>query len=120
MKSINDNHGHEAGDTALLNTAQQIRHTCRQLGWFSMRYGGDEFLLFGNADVPGRDAEIRRLSAGFDIPLLDHPSDVLHVNHSVGSVISPPEETKTLKECILMADARMYTVKKSRHIARGQ
>lgn len=36
------------------------------------------------------------------------------------SVISPPEETKTLKECIQMADARMYTVKKSRHIARGQ
>ena len=120
MKSINDDHGHEAGDTALLNAAQQIRHTCRQLGWFSMRYGGDEFLLFGNADVPGRDVEIRRLSAGFDIPLLDHPSDVLHINHSVGSVISPPEEAKTLKECIQMADARMYNVKKSRHTTRGQ
>lgn len=32
----------------------------------------------------------------------------------------PPEEAKTLKECIQMADARMYNVKKSRHIARGQ
>lgn len=118
MKSINDNHSHETGDTALLNAAQQIRHTCRQLGWFSMRYGGDEFLLFGNADVPGRDAEIQRLSAGFDIPLLDHPSDVLHVNISVGTVISGPEEDHSLKECIQMADAHMYTIKKSRHVTR--
>ena len=59
MKSINDNHGHETGDTA-------------------------------SSTLPSR------------------------------SVISPPEEAKTLKECIQMADARMYTVKKSRHIARGQ
>lgn len=36
------------------------------------------------------------------------------------SVISPPEEAKTLKECIQMADARMYNVKKSRHTTRGQ
>jgi diguanylate cyclase (GGDEF)-like protein len=44
FKSINDTHGHAAGDTVLKETAHRMRQSCRSYDWVG-RYGGEEFLL---------------------------------------------------------------------------
>ena len=50
MKQINDNYGHEEGDTALKNTAKMLRSAFRDDDVIA-RLGGDEFIVFArNAD----------------------------------------------------------------------
>jgi diguanylate cyclase (GGDEF)-like protein len=45
FKSINDTHGHQAGDEVLKSFAAQLLHcTRRGVDWFA-RYGGEEFLI---------------------------------------------------------------------------
>ena len=43
FKSINDTHGHQAGDAVLQTVAMRLKHTTRNDDTIS-RYGGDEFL----------------------------------------------------------------------------
>src|SRR5262249_10467443 len=52
FKSVNDTHGHTAGDIVLRQTAQAIRSVVRPYD-FVGRYGGEEFLVI----VPGCDLE---------------------------------------------------------------
>jgi diguanylate cyclase (GGDEF)-like protein len=53
FKSINDNHGHEAGNRTIRAFTDCIRQTIRQdVDWFA-RYGGEEFLVV----VPETDTE---------------------------------------------------------------
>ena len=44
FKSINDNHGHSAGDMVLSHIAQIMKSSLRD-GDFIARYGGEEFLI---------------------------------------------------------------------------
>lgn len=52
LKTINDQSGHNAGDTALRRVADCLRRTCRASD-IPSRYGGDEFIVL----VPGSRAE---------------------------------------------------------------
>lgn len=61
FKKINDQHGHIAGDHALLDAADALRQTCAEApaDFFLCRYGGDEFLLAGcNCSQEDVDATI--------------------------------------------------------------
>ncbi|MBF0424049.1 MAG: GGDEF domain-containing protein, partial [Magnetococcales bacterium] len=44
FKRYNDNHGHQAGDRALITLAQVLNHAIRPTD-FAARYGGEEFVL---------------------------------------------------------------------------
>jgi diguanylate cyclase (GGDEF)-like protein/PAS domain S-box-containing protein len=44
FKSINDTHGHQAGDTAIITFASLLKTTCRS-GDLVARYGGEEFAI---------------------------------------------------------------------------
>lgn len=53
LKSINDEHGHGAGDAALKAMAEQLVRVVRRAGEIVARYGGDEFA----AILPGLSLE---------------------------------------------------------------
>lgn len=56
FKSINDTHGHQAGDAVLQKLAEILTRNCRQSD-VVCRWGGDEFMITGQLDVRS-EAEI--------------------------------------------------------------
>ncbi|MDP4133213.1 MAG: GGDEF domain-containing protein [Bacillota bacterium] len=58
FKSINDNYGHIAGDSALMKMAELLRQTCKGSDDFIARIGGDEFVILGERT---RHEEIKKL-----------------------------------------------------------
>jgi diguanylate cyclase (GGDEF)-like protein len=63
FKSINDCHGHQAGDAAIITVARLLESMCRT-GDVVARYGGEEFAVLcancSNADAARRADELRR------------------------------------------------------------
>ena len=55
FKSINDRHGHHAGDACLVRFASALARNARKGDWVA-RWGGDEFVV-GAWDAEGRGAE---------------------------------------------------------------
>ncbi len=74
FKSINDNHGHPAGDEALKSFAQVLKSECRS-GDVVARYGGEEFVILcancNNASATQRAEHLRRLISERPQPALD-------------------------------------------------
>jgi len=54
FKQINDTYGHAEGDRALVLVSQALKKACERLSYsmFLCRYGGDEFLMIAQTDVP--------------------------------------------------------------------
>jgi len=53
LKTINDRHGHDAGDSAILRTGQELRRIVGRDG-FVARFGGDEFLALTTPETAAR------------------------------------------------------------------
>ncbi len=112
FKSINDNHGHAAGDAVLVQVADRLRACCRASDLLA-RVGGDEFvvLLPDTSTGPALDALLARLRAAIDI-VLPGVGTPLKLRISIG-VASCSEDTPTLDALMRQADAAMYRVKES-------
>jgi len=62
FKPLNDQFGHGAGDLLLIEVAQRLKHSMRQMDSVA-RFGGDEFVVMlgaleadkGGGDSPGDD-----------------------------------------------------------------
>lgn len=111
FKSINDEHGHDAGDAVLTQLADHLENTFSR--FHLARYGGEEFALV----LPGLDVEkayglldqFRRYVSEQLFILPD--DDYLRVSVSTGlaSVTSPVGET--LEGLLLKADEALYLAK---------
>lgn len=116
FKSINDHHGHDAGDRFLIEMAKALKSGLRQ-GDFIARIGGDEFVVFGHAfsdDLEGSRQAIRarleELTRGrFSLGCTDIDYD----GASVGVVTSDPEDRDSAS-LLARADEAMYLIKKQR------
>lgn len=111
MKTINDGYGHGAGDEALREVAEALQGLADQFGLFAMRYGGDEFLLIGDAafarEMLGADALVASVNASRD------PGFAVSV--SVGVHIARAGDNLSLDEEIRQADKVMYRRKQHHH-----
>ena len=117
FKSINDNYGHQVGDSLLVAVAQRAC-TCVRLVDTVARLGGDEFtVILEDLSDPMFDAPIvankiiKALSTSFLVA--DHS---LNIGASVGCVVQWPlkvGQTVDPDELLAHADLLMYEAKKS-------
>lgn len=113
FKSVNDNHGHQAGDQVLQVAAQRILSVTRSSDVVA-RWGGDEFAALGRlVDGDARGVAERVADAiAHHVDLGDSgPSDVT-LSASVGVVVSDAAH-RELGELIALADQDMYDVKRT-------
>ena len=110
MKVVNDRHGHQAGDTVLIELARRLTEAVREVDVVA-RWGGDEFtLLLPKTALPGALLLAEKIrSAVVNAPFrVDGGS--LDVTISVG-VAAYPEHGSSGKELVAAADAAMYRAK---------
>ena len=113
MKQINDEYGHDLGDTALRAVARIMKENCEE-GDFLMRYGGDEFVIIANGKR--MDLESRILAAADTYN--SNSGMPFKLGFSVGTVRAVQNEGRSLDECIREADILMYQVKTDRKVGR--
>lgn len=110
FKQINDNYGHDVGDTVLQNIAQTVLSCVRKTDAV-IRYGGDEFVIIFYsipADIFGKKLE--RIRHSVDRLIIDdHPE--LHMSVSIGGAYG----TGTAKKLFKAADIMMYQSKNTKN-----
>jgi len=110
FKSVNDTHGHDAGDALLVGVGERLRRIVRG-GDTVARLGGDEFAIIAQGISDNRSAsamadKVRAaLRSPFHVGALD-----LTVTASVGVVIGSPEYA-TGDQLLRDADVAMYRAK---------
>ncbi|WP_189462356.1 GGDEF domain-containing protein [Jeongeupia chitinilytica] len=121
FKSVNDTHGHDAGDQLLRQVAAQLSTTLRA-GDFLARIGGDEFVAIGMGptdDTPPAQAAHRfqqRLFAQTVTALTVGDTRLDYGGASVGVVAVDPAGTDP-NAALQLADAAMYAIKTHRRAA---
>jgi len=114
LKKINDTHGHEAGDTALVDIARIFERVFRTSDILA-RLGGDEFAIIAiQCNEKEQAVLIDRLHAHLQAhnTRKERPYEL---GVSVGAVYFDPLSPSpvSIKELLAAADKRLYEVKKS-------
>jgi diguanylate cyclase (GGDEF)-like protein/PAS domain S-box-containing protein len=110
FKEINDQFGHEAGDSLLKQTAERI-HACVRESDTAARIGGDEFIvILKNLQNPGHVEIVaekirQRLAEPFDLG-----NHTIQISASIGVSLSP-QDTTYATELVNHADSAMYASK---------
>jgi diguanylate cyclase (GGDEF)-like protein len=111
FKSINDNHGHAAGDVVLRAVATQIAGMVRTEDAFS-RYGGEEFALIargGSLAQAARFAERIRAAVEAMAPPIKAK---LRVTVSIGVAEARECDHASVEALLGLADQRLYAAKR--------
>lgn len=117
FKSVNDTHGHAAGDHVLMAVADVLRGVMRD-GDSITRVGGDEFLMILPSLLDGT-ALLRigqRIIAGLEVPI-DFNGVECRISGSIGIVQSSLFDPVDLTQMQMAADAALYAAK---HAGRGR
>ena len=114
FKQINDVHGHESGDAALIAVAQRLRSSVRNID-FAFRLGGDEFAVL-LAPVSSRvhvDAVLERIDTAMESPFRLPTGASASTTVSTG-IAFYPDDGVSPQDLLRRADAEMYEHKKGR------
>jgi len=112
LKKINDEHGHAAGDEAIVAVGRALLNCSRESD-IAARYGGDEFLvLVGEGDAEVARQRLVRAIEGFE------PSWGRPLSMSIGLVRCEPRPDLTIDSLVTRADKAMYVVKRARALGR--
>lgn len=121
FKSVNDTHGHQAGDAVLIETARRLREAAERFGTLC-RYGGEEFVLVlpnVNLEKGRKVGDLLRQSierTPFDLCRYDLPGIVLKRTISAGVAASEPGTASagwSPQQLINYADQAMYAAKQA-------
>lgn len=112
LKTVNDTLGHEMGDLLIGSMAEIIRRNVGE-NELAMRYGGDEFVIFGSLMPEGRMEELLQ-TIRCEMDAWNNSNKAFKMSASVGSSRFMAEEIGDLSERIEQADKRMYEEKRSK------
>jgi diguanylate cyclase len=111
FKNLNDKHGHQAGDQALINLSNIIKETLRPSDSVA-RYGGEEFIIVLPETGLDEAADIvERLQRELTKKFFLHENERILVTFSAGVALRAAEETQ--EYVVGRADKAMYKAKKS-------
>jgi len=120
LKPLNDDYGHEVGDTAILVTAQALleaTHECDVVG----RLGGDEFLVVlchhHSTDGTMVADRFRRAVAEHSVPVRDF---VVPLQASVGVALTQCDYATDPMRLVREADQAMYEAKRAARALRDR
>ena len=111
FKKVNDNWGHEAGNQALISTAEVIRNTVRRLD-IPCRYGGEEFTVI----LPATDLIIaievaQRLRGAIESTPVLVDGKVLNLTASLGVEVYTALQDDSPEQFVQRADSCLYQAK---------
>jgi len=111
FKLVNDEHGHLMGSQVLVEVANILNNSLREIDIVA-RYGGDEFVVVlpeTSVEIAGRIA--RRIRNAFhSYEFLKKEGLCLHLTASFG-IAGFPDQAKSKSELIHLADKAMYRAK---------
>jgi len=115
FKSINDNHGHQAGDSVLKQAAKIFSDTMRTSDVLA-RYGGEEFvILLTNTRLKAAyeiAERIRKTIADTEFKI--SPSESLNITLSIGiAVLDSSKHISSSQQLVKAADTAVYNAKES-------
>ena len=113
FKSINDTHGHLAGDEVLRETGRRLKAAVRQYDSVG-RYGGEEFLVVmpgcGGVDVENQAQRLR-------LSLCQQPMRIgdkeMTVTGSFGATFALPAYRVSQQDLVKVADEALYRAKRA-------
>ena len=112
FKTINDTHGHQAGDACIRHVADVVRGNVREGDWLA-RWGGDEFVLalWDSSVFASPGAMLGRINNALrDSPARLPGGEELVLSVSVGGCRYAGEDD--VRELLAKADAAMYEAKR--------
>jgi diguanylate cyclase (GGDEF)-like protein len=113
LKDINDDFGHEAGNSAITLVAQCLQRSIRNSD-YAARFGGDEFaVLLPGASPEIAEAVVKRVRHNVYKTTLDLRSRMIRCSVSIG-VVNYPKDSRDTRELMSMADRKMYRDKELR------
>jgi diguanylate cyclase (GGDEF)-like protein len=113
FKSINDTHGHRAGDIVLQEIAGQIRNTVRTID-IPCRYGGEEFvILLPETDSAAAEAIGWRLKHSIEAMRIAVGEEIITITASIGVAALSGGDYVEADVLLERADQALYEAKKS-------
>jgi diguanylate cyclase (GGDEF)-like protein len=109
FKSVNDAHGHGAGDVVLAEVAERMRKSIRA-GDTLIRYGGEEFLLvLPSTDLDAARAIAERMRSSFEESAIEVLDLRLDIRLSIG--VAELDQVEDGRELVDRADRALYEAK---------
>jgi diguanylate cyclase (GGDEF)-like protein len=113
LKDINDEYGHDAGNSAITLVAQCLQRSIRTTD-HAARLTGDEFaVLLPGASPEVADAVVKRVRHNVYKTTLDLRSRMIRCSVSVG-VVNYPKDSRDMRELMSIAERKMYRDKELR------
>ena len=110
FKTMNDAHGHEAGDQALREAVRVISASVRHTD-FVIRMGGDEFLAILADSSPEMAMEVaERTRSSMEANRFEIASRTIKMTLSLGVSVYPTD-SEDFEECMRAADSALYSAK---------
>ena len=109
FKSVNDRHGHSAGDAVLRGVARTLEETVGNRDLCG-RYGGEEFMVL----LPGYNLpETYEMAERLRLAVAAHENELrIPVTLSIGGAVSPLQSTR-IDDLFELADRALYRAKES-------
>ncbi|QSP94460.1 diguanylate cyclase [Marinobacter salinisoli] len=112
FKTVNDTHGHLAGDEVIKHTAATMKSLLRQSD-IAGRYGGEEFgIILPETDAAGAQVICERLRETIEHSIVETSAADIRYTISIGIAASSTTQENYI-QWLQQADEALYTAKKS-------